>query len=367
MAMILVIPILFAMFGAATTVPTTVHYNTNATWYPEGTSNSWGGQGSGDQWFLWPLIKMGAGDGNGATGRSEAFADTSAIALAVPVSVSSWAKTYKIIQTVDGGYYNTQVTGHFDYDQVDAGIGFSEIKVIFKITDANGNVVGSASQTVRDDYMALGSYYYTGSFTSGTLVWDSVQNAVYFITVEVDTNAYGCSASIGVADAYANGWYQDSQGVWFDSVHLWPYSGGGGCVKDTSEISMADGTLKEAKYLQPGDSILSYDTKNHTMVKGIVISAKETVANSLTCINNGSLEVTQVDQPIYARNGTYQGWVPDPTRLKVGWEIYDPLNNSWILIHSISVVVDHCKVVDVVTTGPNNYIANGMLLDMKTQ
>lgn len=64
---------------------------------------------------------------------------------------------------------------------------------------------------------------------------------------------------------------------------------------------------------------------------------------------------------------TFQGWVLNPIDLRIGDMMFDPVTNSWILINSISTIQGHFKVYDVVTSSFNNYIANGVLLDIKTQ
>jgi hypothetical protein len=96
-----------------------------------------------------------------------------------------------------------------------------------------------------------------------------------------------------------------------------------------------------------------------------VQDVKMTVVGSVEVLNDGLLVLTPLDQPIYARNGSFAGWVIDPKDLEVGWQAFSPLDNSWITITKIGFDDGKFKVYEVVATGPNNYIAGGLLLDAK--
>ena len=82
-------------------------------------------------------------------------------------------------------------------------------------------------------------------------------------------------------------------------------------------------------------------------------------------MNGNLLSLTPTDQPIYIRNDSFQGWLRDPQNLTVGDLLFDPTSMSWIEVTSTRVVAADTTVFDVVTNGFNDFVANGVLLDMK--
>lgn len=71
------------------------------------------------------------------------------------------------------------------------------------------------------------------------------------------------------------------------------------------------------------------------------------------------------DQPIYIENATFVGWLHDPQNLTISDRIFDPVTRGWIPVTSVTLV-DHKSVVfDVVTSASNNFVADGVLLDLK--
>jgi len=51
--------------------------------------------------------------------------------------------------------------------------------------------------------------------------------------------------------------------------------------------------------------------------------------------------------------------------VRAGDFIFDAVHGEWVLVSSLQVVADRTKVYDILTDGPNNFIANGFLLDRK--
>ncbi len=97
----------------------------------------------------------------------------------------------------------------------------------------------------------------------------------------------------------------------------------------------------------------------------IVTGISSTRAPILTNINDGLLRVTPHDHPLYVRSDDSVGWVRDPSQLQVGWELLDPLDDSWIKIDRITYEPGDFKVYDITTTEPRTYIANGILCEDK--
>jgi hypothetical protein len=140
--------------------------------------------------------------------------------------------------------------------------------------------------------------------------------------------------------------------------------GGGGCVGLGTQILTTNGTAP-VQNLAPGTAIVEYNLSNGQLATGKFISANESISASLLNINNGTLTLTPTDQPIYMHNNSYVGWLHDPQNLTVGAYIFDPVDGTWIMVTSLVLVQGDFKVYDVVTSGFNNFVGNGFLLDIK--
>ncbi len=110
---------------------------------------------------------------------------------------------------------------------------------------------------------------------------------------------------------------------------------------------------------------MGYDFQQGRLVPLELLTNKMSWANSVISINDGALVLTKTDQPIYVKNSTFVGWVRDPQDLKVGEFIFNAVQGNWVPITSIQSLQERIRVYDVVTVGPNNFIANGYLLDFK--
>jgi len=140
--------------------------------------------------------------------------------------------------------------------------------------------------------------------------------------------------------------------------------GGGGCVAWGSPILTPDGYVPVQK-LKPGDRVEEYGIQNGTMFVGTILYNNKTESSSVVSVNNGTLLLTPTDQPVFIRNSTYIGWLRDPQNLSVGDQLFDPVNDTWINVTSVNIIYEHIKVFDVVTSGANDFIDNGILLDKK--
>ena len=117
--------------------------------------------------------------------------------------------------------------------------------------------------------------------------------------------------------------------------------------------------------LQPGDQIGEYNFSQGRLVPGTFLSANSTRVNELVDINNGLLSLTPTDQPIFISNATFVGWLHDPQNLTTADNLFDPVTSSWVPVTSVNLVHGMTLVYDVVTSEPNNFIGNGVLLDLK--
>jgi len=145
-------------------------------------------------------------------------------------------------------------------------------------------------------------------------------------------------------------------------VHL--TSGGGGCVAFGTLILTPSGYVSVQR-LKEGDKAVGYDLGEGRLVTLNVTAIEESFEAILISVNAGSLVLTPYDQPIYIKNVTFEGWLRDPGQLTVGTMIFDAVRGEWVPIVSLEPLYGKTKVYDIATDGPNNFIANGYLLDRK--
>ncbi len=149
------------------------------------------------------------------------------------------------------------------------------------------------------------------------------------------------------------------------SATAYIYSGGGGgCVQKDTPILTPSGNVPVQK-LKAGDSVLEYDISAGQLVTASVVSTTLTKVTNMISMNDGALVVTPYDQPLYMQNSTFTGWLRNPGELAVGDYIFNAQTGSWTLVTKLEGISGSFQVYDVVTTGLNNYVANGFLLDMK--
>jgi hypothetical protein len=140
--------------------------------------------------------------------------------------------------------------------------------------------------------------------------------------------------------------------------------GGGGCVANGSPILTPTGYVQVQK-LTVGQIVIGYNLSQRTFEPERLLGLNETSVSSILSINDGQLLVTLEDQPLYVLNLSWTGWVRDPVNLSVGEQLFDPLTGAWMGIYSLSIVSRVTKVYDVVTSNPDDFIDDGLLLDKK--
>ncbi len=143
------------------------------------------------------------------------------------------------------------------------------------------------------------------------------------------------------------------------------YGGGGGCVAWGSPILTPNGYIP-IQDLKKNSVVEEYDYGTNSLVTGTLLYKNVTRVQQIVQINEGLLNLTPIDQPIYIKNSTFQGWMRSPENLTVGDQIFNPVNDGWINVTNVSLINEKVKVYDVVTSGFNNFIDNGILLDTKT-
>ncbi len=150
--------------------------------------------------------------------------------------------------------------------------------------------------------------------------------------------------------------------------------GGGGCVLYGTNITLANGSTVQVQNLYTGEKILSYNTNKDRFftdkVKQIIITHNVT---SIIRIDNFISLSGPTVQPVYVQtaNGTdewvFLGQITD------GMSLYNPLNNTWVKVTNITIVIGSFTVYEVIGSREfwdqghkrSDYIANGILVDRK--
>ncbi len=234
----------------------------------------------------------------------------------------------------------------------------------------SGSVSGSISCvdpscSAASDSTSLSLYSATPYGFSFT--WNPQQGAIaplsFTLTISANTSAICTLDYVGIRASSSSMSPTESSevGLTVDVVGC----GGGGCVAAGSPILTAKSGYVSVQKLKVGQTVVGYDFSLAKLVNETLLGNNETEVSSIVSINQGWLRVTSTDQPIYVLNGTWAGWVHDPLSLFVGEEIFDPISVSWTEITNIAVLNGKFAVYDVVTSGPNDFVDSGGLLDRK--
>ena len=213
---------------------------------------------------------------------------------------------------------------------------------------------------INDSEVGYSSDYsssYTASLTYGTGQIDPnnyVDHGIYNITAVV-IGVYGqASSSILVTLVHRSSGGGGGGG------------GGGGCIAKNTYILLANNNTRKVQSLHVDDWIMGYNLMTRQFNSVQITNISTSIVHSLLVINNGLLELTLTDQPIYMKNGSFEGWLINPGSLQEGDTIFDPTSDSWITITSLNIITGYFTVYDIRTSPLNNFIANGILLDSKT-
>jgi hypothetical protein len=138
----------------------------------------------------------------------------------------------------------------------------------------------------------------------------------------------------------------------------------GGCVAWGTPILTPTGYVA-VQNLRQGQQVEEFNLSTGALAPGVYLSGNPTNVTQLIDINQGRLFLTPTDQPIFIQNATFTGWLRDPQNLTTADRIYDPVSQIWIPVTGVLRIHQSSIVFDVVTSGFNNFIANGTLLDKK--
>jgi hypothetical protein len=140
---------------------------------------------------------------------------------------------------------------------------------------------------------------------------------------------------------------------------------GGGCVAAGTPILTPKG-YDSVQGLSKGSAVEEYNLSLGRMVVGTLEYDNASSVTGLVNINDGQLVLTSTDQPIFVSNSTYTGWLQDPQNLTIGDYLFDPVTDEWVGVNSVVVEPKtSATVYDVITSGSQTFIANGVLADIK--
>lgn len=190
--------------------------------------------------------------------------------------------------------------------------------------------------------------------TLGTSVATTVPDGSYMWTITPPTD-WSASPSSGTVTV------EGLTTVFFSQTRS---SGGDGCVAQGTPILTPSGYI-EIQNLKVGATVEEYNFTVQGMTVGNLLWANSTNVSRLVNVNDGLLLLTPTDQPIYIRNSTFEGWLRDPQNLTIADELFNPITMSWVHVTSVKSVPGRFTVFDVITSGMDNFVANGALLDRK--
>jgi hypothetical protein len=281
-------------------------------------------------------------------------------------------------------YWGYQMTSGFHYQEwglLSGGI-FIENEV-YAVGYNGGATIGSTvsgdeacPSSVRSGSYGLWAQYIQGSqrithqdngvaYSVGTTLTGAVGGATGSVTISSTTTyEHHTTVATWLNGPYTYYAYSRSSSNWPNVYWTNSAVGCGGCVAKDTPI-LTDHGYVPVQALRIGDTTTSYDAATKSLIRTHLTSLTVTHESGLININSGALVVTANDQPIYLARGGFAGWLRDPKDLRVGDLIFDPVRNVWIPITTLSFSLGKAEVYDVVTDGPNNFIANGILLDRK--
>lgn len=267
---------------------------------------------------------------------------------------------------VDCGYtgeYQVQMHGHYWGSGSAAGVvADALVRFYIRIEDVQTGFVYNSATIRRLEAIGFWAFNEQSDFST-TALFDGTAGHTYRIGLSADCIA-DAVAGTSIANAHGGG-----QGAYFTSCTVSYYNSGwyGGCVLGQSNVAMADGKTIHASRLRIGDQVLGYDPSTDQIITESVMSNVQTRVGLVIAFNGGTLITTPNDQPIYVRSGNYTGWIRDPMNITIGSQVYLPLDHKWMQINTATYMTGSFQVNDIKTDGLNNYMANGVLVDVKTQ
>lgn len=288
--------------------------------------------------------------------------------LAAPTDFTSWTQTYNLT-TAESCTCNIPDSVSITVHGSQTGLNGQSVPTISGLSGLNyqsGDLQGFS------DCGADGESYAVTQSEFAETTWGIDLGATYDGVTVGGAIAWSSISGDGTSFTYS---FPDNSGEWdFDTTtgqshselaFSWSScSGGGGCVAWGTPILTSEGYVP-IQNLQPGDEVQEYNFTQGRLVPGTLLTDNQTTVKRLIDINNGQLFLTPTEQPILIYNSTFTGWLHDPRNLTSQDYYFDPVTGEWDKVFSIHFVNRLDPVFDVVTSGPNDFVANGALLDKK--
>jgi hypothetical protein len=282
------------------------------------------------------------------------------ISQSIPVNVTVIPPDFTVsAQTNDIQTKWNTVPG--DYVYLDSPTGFSgNVSLTVSISPSNnsptvywnntGNVQTGSRQTTAT--LVPG-----GSASRLLIIYTYTHNGTFTITVTATCVSGTCSSPAQTHSLSI-------------SLGVSPYSGGGGSVAAGTLITLADRSQVPVQQLQVGIRLLSYDMATRQYVYTTITRFVTVVTHDQMVISTGTGKPLIVDQnpaqKLYVKLPDGTVTLMSVTDLKVGYDLFDAIAQTWSLITDIHHENGGTHVMyDIYTTAPGNYIANGYLDPLK--
>ena len=156
-----------------------------------------------------------------------------------------------------------------------------------------------------------------------------------------------------------------------NSITVNPCCSGGGSVAAGTLITLADGSQVPVQNLHVGMQLLSYDMTTHKYVTTTITRFVTVMTQNQMVISTSTGKPLIVDQnpaqKLYVKTPDGTVTLMSVTDLKVGYDLFDAISQTWVPITSIHYENGGNHLMyDIYTTAPGNYIANGYLDPLKT-
>ena len=191
------------------------------------------------------------------------------------------------------------------------------------------------------------------------------------LTISVSSSESPGTYSVCVSGSFSF----DRYGIWHQTcvsitVPSTGSGGGGGSVAAGTLITLADGTQVPVQSLKVGMQLLSYDMATHQYVTTTITRFVTVMTHNQMVISTSTGKPLVVDQnpaqKLYVKMPDGTVMLKSVTDLKVGYDLFDAMSQTWVPITSIHYENGGNHLMyDIYTTAPGNYIANGYLDPLK--
>jgi hypothetical protein len=223
--------------------------------------------------------------------------------------------------------------------------------------------VGQTITFVTDEYLSSLHPSYHWSNLPGCPVVGS--SAFYCATSMAGT----FEVSVTITFVVHGTQYQVTNGPVAITVKSGGSGGGGGggclpkyclCVAIDTPIWTPSGWVP-VQNLTPGMAVIGYDPAAGFYATEDVQYNPMSVSTIHVEINGGLL-LTAMDQPLWMKNSSFEGWLANPLNLTIGDYIFNVTSGVWVPVTSMALSYSPLQVYDLHVGGLHDFIADGFLL-----